>query len=144
MTKRLIIDPVVAAQNLGETYQSSWVWPITSSATDEAVVAMYAQLDEIHSSYVGSERMWHAYLLVKSDLFKELSYFVAAAIDIYTIKNLGFEPVYRSDKFIFQAVDRDTFPNISPIERARGSADNGIRSRGRQVASISKLQIRRY
>ena len=75
MNKRLIIDSQLAAQDPAALFYQDWSWPVAQSTYDRLVTDVIEWSDELHSEISDSDRLLAAFLLVKADLLKDLSYY---------------------------------------------------------------------
>ena len=82
MAKRLIIDTRLIPDNLETFFTPDLRWPVKQSQYDEPLAGFINWLDEVHTEIKDSPRLVNAFLLVKSDLTKDLCYYTSSWIDV--------------------------------------------------------------
>lgn len=138
MKNRLIIDPQLAAQEISTVFDGDWSWPVSQPEYDDPITEFIKWSDEFHKEIGDSHRLLSAFLLIKSDLLKDLSYYASAWIDIASAKRTNTEVVFHPNQYIYHSLISNEFGNILPIERYRQSLSIGIRAKFR--ARLSRFK----
>ena len=137
MTTRLIIDSEIAARDMSSLFDNEWKWPITQSQYDQPLTDFIEWSDELHTEISDSEQLLAAYFLCKAALLNDLSYLSAALLDISVSQQSGFTPEYSDDKYLYQMIDDDSYPQLVPAELQVTPQSLGVRGN-------FKAWIRRY
>ena len=138
MKSRLIIDSHLAAKNPAEVFDRDWNWPVAQSRYDDPITEFIEWSDELHTEINDSPRLLNAFLLVKADLLKDLSYYTSAWIDISWARQHGTEPVFHPNQYIFESLISNDFGNHLPTEILRERRVVGLR--GRLRARLSRFK----
>jgi hypothetical protein len=138
MNKRLIIDSQLAAQDPASVFSGDWSWPVSQPEYDDPITEFIEWSDELHKEISDSSRLLSAFLLIKSDLLKDLSYYTSAWVDIASAKRTDTEVVFNSNQYIFESIVSNEFKDQLPTEIHRKPAISGIRGRLRTRLSRFK------
>ena len=85
-------------------FDTAWGWPITQRRYDDLITEFIEWSDELHHELNDSARLQNAFLLIKADLLKDLSYHPTAWIDIATAHDNGNEIVFNPNQYIYSAL----------------------------------------
>ncbi|SVE14541.1 uncharacterized protein METZ01_LOCUS467395, partial [marine metagenome] len=127
MNKRLIIDSQLAAQDPAALFYQDWSWPVAQSTYDRLVTDVIEWFDELHSEISDSDRLLAAFLLVKADLLKDLSYYLVGWIDVVAALENGSELIFRPDQYIYADLVSNRFTNRIPTQYYRSDKASGLK-----------------
>ena len=142
MAKRLIIDTRLIPDNLETFFTPDLRWPVKQSQYDEPLAGFINWLDEVHTEIKDSPRLVNAFLLVKSDLTKDLCYYTSSWIDVAEANKNDTELIYGNDQHIIQELLTDEFHGHLPTDMRRYKATPDLRSFLRSRLSRFKRYIR--
>ena len=91
MDNRLIIDSQLAARDVEGVFGQEWSWPVAQSKYDSLVTKVIEWSDELHLELNDSPRLLNAFLLIKADLLKDLSYYLVGWLDVASALETGVE-----------------------------------------------------
>ena len=140
MNKRLIIDSQLAAQDPAALFYQDWSWPVAQSAYDRLVTDVIEWSDELHHEISDSDRLLAAFLLIKADLLKDLSYYLVGWIDVVAALENGSELIFRPDQYIYADLVSNRFTNRIPTQHYHSSKAVGLKTAIRSRLS----RIKRY
>ena len=138
MKKRLIIDSQLVAQDPSGVFDTAWGWPITQRRYDDLITEFIEWSDELHHELNDSARLQNAFLLIKADLLKDLSYYSTAWIDIATAHGNGNEVVFNPNQYIYSALISNQFGERLPTENNRTQIAVGLQAKIRSRLSRFK------
>jgi hypothetical protein len=115
MPKRLIIDSELATLNADEIFDD-WAWPVGQLQYDTPITNFIEWTDRLHQQSNVSEQLLSALYISKPGLLKDLSYIAAAYLDVTLARQSGYSPVFWDDKYLYQMVAEDSYPQIVPTD----------------------------
>jgi len=115
-------------------FGNEWKWPISLSQYDQPITDFIEWSDELHSEISDSQQLLAAFFLCKSALLADLSYLSTALLDISISRHAGFVPEYGEDKYLYQMIDQDSYPQIVPAELQVTSQRLGMQAKLRASA----------
>jgi len=127
MARELIADVSLIASDPDSYFETSWGWPTSQSVYDETISEFMFGVHELHNRFESQNQIALALGLVKADLLKDFSYFMAAWIDVISARQSRLTIKYANDQFIFDAVDRNVYPDISPTLIQRIGPRKGLK-----------------
>lgn len=127
MNKRLVIDSQLAAKDSNRVFDEGWSWPIAQSEYDEPLAEFFGWSDELHKELADSPQLLTAFLLIKTDLLKDLSYYTAAWLDVAGAERAGYEVVFDLDQYIHQSIVSGDYGQDFPTEILRRPLVRGLR-----------------
>ena len=102
MTKRLVIDSQLAVRDPAGIFDENWNWPIAQSEYDQPISEFFEWSDELHKELADLPQLLSAFLLIKTDLLKDLSYYAAAWLDVAAAERAGYEVLFGPNQYIHQ------------------------------------------
>lgn len=141
MTKHLVIDSQLAANDLDRVFNAGWRWPIAQSEYNDPIAKFFAWSDELHKDLTDLPQLLTAFLLIKSDLLKDISYYISAWLDMDGAKRAGYEIVFESDQYIHQSIISGYYGQNIPSEILRRPLSNGFRGALRNRLTSVKRNI---
>ena len=141
MAKSLIIDTRLIPDNLEKFFTPDLSWPVHQSEYDEPLARFITWLDEIHTEIEDAPRLLNAFLLVKSDLTKDLCYYTSSWIDVAEATQNDIELIYGSDQHIIQELLADEFYGHLPTDMRRYKATPNLKTSVRSRLSRLKRYI---
>jgi len=138
MNKRLVIDSQLVARDAAGVFDDNWSWPVAQSDYDEPIAEFFEWADELHSEIGDSPRLLNAFLLTKTDLLKDLSYYTAAWLDISGAERAGYEVLFDPNEYILQSIVTGEYKGQFPTEVLRTSGRIGLW--GRVRAQLSRVK----
>ena len=141
MAKSLIIDTRLIQDNLENIFTPDLIWPIHQSQYDKPLARFIRWLDEIHKEIKDNPRLLNAFLLVKSDLTKDLCYYTSSWIDVAEATQNDTELIYGNDQHIIQELLTDEFYGHLPTDMRRYQATPHFKSLVRSRLSRLKRHI---
>ena len=138
MNKRLIIDSQLAAQSMSNVFERGWNWPVPQANYDRLVTEVIEWADELHLELGDSPRLLTAFLLIKADLLKDLSYYLAGWLDVAKARENGTELVFSPDQYIYSSLLSDEFINRIPTKYNATSKRGGLK--GTIRARLSRIK----
>jgi hypothetical protein len=141
MNKRLIIDSQLAAQDVNAVFDKGWNWPIAQVKYDRLVTEVIEWSDELHAELYDSPRLLTAFMLIKADLLKDLSYFLVGWIDVAAARENATELLFNSNQYIYSDLVSNQFSKRIPTDYYRSSGTMGLKSAIR--ARLSRIKRNR-
>jgi hypothetical protein len=138
MSKRLVIDSQLAARDPVGIFDENWNWPIPQSGYDQPISEFFEWSDELHKELADLPQSLSAYMLIKADLLKDLSYYAAAWLDVAAAKRAGYEVLFDPNQYIHQSIVSGEYGSNFPTEILRRPISSGIRGRVRRRLSQLK------
>ena len=141
MINRLVISSQLAATNPSDVFAKDWSWPVAQPHYDDPITEFIRWSDELHVEIGDSSRLLNAFLLVKADLLKDLSYYTAAWVDISEARRSGSEIISDPSQFIYSSIISNEFDDRLPTANSRIAISAGVRPKLRQRLSRFKRQL---
>ena len=138
MSKRLVIDSQLAVRDPAGIFDANWSWPIAQSGYDQPLSEFFEWSDELHKELADLPQLLSAFLLIKSDLLKDLSYYAAAWLDVAAAERAGYEVLFDPNQYIHQSIVSGEYGGNFPTEILRHPISSGIRGGVRRW--LSKLK----
>lgn len=127
MARELIADVSLITSDPDSYFETSWGWPTSQAVYDQTISDFMFGVHNLHNRIEANEHLGLALGLVKSDLLKDISYFMAAWIDVISARQSGLTVKYADDQFIFDAVERNVYPDVSPTLIQRIGSRKGLK-----------------
>jgi hypothetical protein len=138
MSKRLVIDSQLAARDPAGIFDENWSWPIAQSDYDQPIAEFFEWSDELHKELADLPQLLSAFLLIKTDLLKDLSYYAAAWLDLAAAERAGYEVLFDPNQYIYQSIVSGEYGGNFPTEILRRPKSSGMQGRVRKQLSRLK------
>jgi len=138
MSKRLVIDSQLAVRDPTGIFDENWSWPIAQSEYDEPISEFFEWSDELHKELADLPQLLSAYMLIKTDLLKDLGYYACAWLDVAAAKRAGYEVLFDPNQYIYQSIIFGEYGGKFPTEILRRPISSGIRGKVRRRLSLLK------
>jgi hypothetical protein len=138
MSKRLVIDSQLAVRYPAGIFDENWSWPIKQSEYDQPIAEFFEWSDELHKELADLPQLLSAFLLIKTDLLKDLSYYAAAWLDVAAAERAGYEVLFGPNQYIHQSIVSGEYGGKFPTEILRRPISSGIRGKVRKQLSQLK------
>jgi hypothetical protein len=140
MNNRLIIDSQLAAQDVEAVFGQEWSWPVAQAKYDSLVTEVIEWSDELHLELNDSPRLLNAFLLIKADLLKDLSYYLVGWLDVASAQESGVELVFNSNQYIYTELVSNRFTDRIPTRYYSSPKTDRLKARFRSRLSKIKRQ----
>ncbi len=105
---------------------------------DSLVTEVIEWSDELHLELNDSPRLLNAFLLIKADLLKDLSYYLVGWLDVASAQESGVELVFNSNQYIYTELVSNRFTDRIPTRYYSSPKTDRLKARFR--SRLSKIK----